>query len=325
MHLLVLTARTDPAAAASPLAEAYDDGLVRELTALGHDVHVEDVTRPEDTDLLATMRHAAEAGRQTLARMPDAPDVVLCDGVVSAVAGHAVAAATQARVVVWTGSTDLPREPELHRLAVAVLRSATAVLASSHGVAEDLADRRVVRGIHVVPPAVDTTVFDEPAWSGREELGAPVVRVVGPDAKDVAEPLAAELPELHVEAVDTAPGTAPAAACLRERLRGASVVVTGTGPDGGRATLRAMACGLAVVALDRLPDSEILLDGASGLVIRRRDELALTVGALARDAFRREALAQGALDRVSGAHDAASAAARLHSFLAREPAAVAGY
>jgi len=59
----------------------------------------------------------------------------------------------------------------------------------------------------------------------------------------------------------------------------------------------------------------VVLDGTGGVVVRRPRELPATVGALAHDPFRREALGQGALDRVLSAHAPHAVAARLDTEL----------
>jgi hypothetical protein len=343
MLLAVLTASADAPASTSPLADAELDGLIAALRARGHVVVACDVAPRADrpagcpseerndrpgtspADALALMTRAAEAGRGDVASRVGAgspPDAVLCDGLVSGVAAHAVGATTGAPVVLWTGAAELPADPTARRMGLAVLQSCALVLASSQGIATALEDRRLARRIAVVCPPVDTSTFDDPGW--REGKPSPegarmVVRVVGEQAGDLADTLRAELPELLVHSVELPGGTLQGSpgqpGALRDALRSADVAVTGLGADGGRATLRAMACARPVVTFDRLPDAEIVLDGASGVVLRHPDELAATVSALAQDPFRREALGQGALDRVLGAHAAQTVATRLEAQL----------
>lgn len=335
MLLAVLTASADPAASTSALAEAAFDGLFDALAARGHQVVEQDVAArsapsrvgPRDgaaQDPLELMARSAEAGHAfavSVCGAGAAPEAIVCDGTVSGMAAHAVAAACGAPVVLWTGTADLPSDATARRMALAVLRSCALVMATSAATARGLEGRRVARRTAVVGPAVDTTVFSDPGWrdAARSVDGGPLlVRVVGRHAQAVAEQLQAEVADIAVEPLDMharlplRPG-ARASAVLRDALRSADVVVTGLGPDGGRATLRAMACGRPVVTFDRLPDAEIVLDGASGAVLRSAHDLASTVSALAQDPFRREALGQGALDRVLGAHTPDTVATRLEA------------
>jgi glycosyltransferase involved in cell wall biosynthesis len=63
-----------------------------------------------------------------------------------------------------------------------------------------------------------------------------------------------------------------------------------------------MARGLAVVTLPADPDSELVLDGVSGLNVHDGRSLVAAIRRLGSDPFLREGLGEAALDRVETAH-----------------------
>jgi glycosyltransferase involved in cell wall biosynthesis len=166
-----------------------------------------------------------------------------------------------------------------------------------------------------VLPAVDQSVVSESrAWHplfGRDDLAPggsrPRIAVLGTDpqhrSRAEAQVLAAlrtavqQLGTVDVDVID-APDSEPWAA----RLAGVDVVISGLRADGGYGTLLAMARGVAVITLPRVPDVDLVLDGVDGLVVRDTHALVNAVRGVVRDPFRLESLGQAGMERVQSAH-----------------------
>lgn len=288
-----------------------------------------------ETDSEDAYAAAAEEGRRVAeAWGDDRPELVLCDGYLSGLAGHA-AGRGETRVVLWLGTIGLPAQEPWRRLATAVARSASAVFTSAHEVALWVRHERLSNRVEVVQPAVHPAAISEhrpwPAQAGRKRGRAPAgpldttVAVVGHQDPPVTE---AGVPPRQRGDEQLAPGGNPIVKLLRratdrsgahiditeidnadpvrtlDQLGGVDVVVTGLTTDGGRTTLRAMARGLAVVSLPRVPDRDLVVDRVSGITARDGQGLVAAVRELGSDPFLREALGQGAIDRVQVAHSA---------------------
>jgi hypothetical protein len=96
---------------------------------------------------------------------------------------------------------------------------------------------------------------------------------------------------------------------------GGDVAVTGLRPDGGRSTLYSMARGAVVVSMPRLPDRDLIEHRTSGLRVHDSRALFEALRELDQDVFLREALAQGAVDKVRAQHDTGVVAEVLHQRL----------
>jgi hypothetical protein len=309
----------DEQALSSPLAGLETEGLLAALERLGHRVRrvamgpsVPD--RPAGQDRFAV---AADFGRRLGARWEtDPPDLVLCDGYLSGLAAHAAA---PGRVVLWLGTPWSGRSSREHRLALAVARSAAAVWTSTSVTAE-WAGGELPHPVVLPPPIrrpAPGAAAVEMSWRpGRGRAAAPpAVAVVvdsgrGEQAADgVLSALRQALPDgsrvgrLALDEDGGVPVAGPAG--------DVTVAVTGLSPGWGRSTLAAMARGLAVVCLPRLPDRDLVIDGVTGLIAPTGRALSALVRGLVADPFRREALGHAGYDRVEAVHADDVVAARI--------------
>ena len=329
MDVAVITTPSDQIGATSPLAALEDEGLTDALAHLGCHLRLMALPEADGDDAYAA---AAAHGRRMAEEWGDGgPEIVLCDGYLSGLAGHA-AVREGGRVVLWLGTIGLPTQEPWRRLATAVARSASAVFTSALEVALWVRHERLSNRVEVVQPAVHPAAISEhrpwPGQSTRKQGRSPVgpqdtkVAVVGHQDPPVTEPGAPPR-----QRSDDRPGGNSIVRLLRratdrgthiditevddsdparvlDQLGSADVVVTGLTTDGGRTTLRAMARGLAVVSLPRVPDRDLVVDRVSGITARDGKGLVAAVRELGSDPFLREALGQGAIDRVQVAHSA---------------------
>ena len=324
MKIVAIRSPWHPTGRLSPLHGLHVEGLSAALLARGHHL-VSTVVAAGVTDQDAFRLAVAHGQQQAAACSADGstPDIWLCDGYLSALAGSVAAAGTGGRVVVWLGPVPLPAEERLYRLSAAVLRSAAAVIGASDGVARWLLRERLTGRVDVVHPAVDPALAPGPPAAAPGHCAELVViaPVAGPGTSAlrtrVLRLLSRADPDARVIVVP--PG--------QRHQEEADVAVTGLGSDGGLGTLRAMARGLAVITLSGLPDRDLIEDRVSGLQAPDGRTLVSAVRELKRDPFLREALGQGAIDRVdstlSTRRVAAALEERLGSVLARTPPAAA--
>jgi glycosyltransferase involved in cell wall biosynthesis len=289
-----------------------------------------------------------------------APDVVVTNGIKAHVLGAAMAGRIGAPVVWYAreGLEDRPWSRSALRLAA---RRVAGVIAISRYVASEL--RPLVppsRPIHVVRNIVDVARLRPglpcPADLAKApgELWIGVVGALTPlKAQDVfldaAARIAADVPEARFLVVGGEPYRTEAglgfAAALRRRAArlgsrvrflgerddaGAVIanldvlVQPSRGPEGlGRTILEAMACGVAVVTVDRWGPRELVRDGETGLLVAPGsvDALAAALRRVAGDAplrarlgaaGRKALLADGAPDALAGAFcEALASVARL--------------
>jgi hypothetical protein len=330
MDVAVFTAPHDPVGAASPLAALDEEGLTDALQQLGCRLRQVQLPPSDGQDAYAA---AAETGRRVGAEWgEDRPELVLCDGYLSGLAGHA-AATGQSPVILWLGTIGLPDAEPWRRLSTAVARSAAALFTAAHEVALWVRHERLSNRVEVVQPAVHpATITENRPWPpgaarargrgrGRVQpsLQDTTVAVVGhqePAGQTPPRPrsdgtgrnpivrLLRRASETAQTRIDVTEVDDADPARVLDELNGVDVVVTGLSTDGGRTTLRAMARGLAVISLPRVPDRDLVVDRVSGITARDGQGLVAAVRELGSDPFLREALGQGAIDRVQVAHSA---------------------
>lgn len=251
----------------SPAARRTADWVTVALADHGHDVTAA-VT-------VTDVRTAGPQGHLTgdAWRTAGVPDVALALGWEAGLAAQV--AARDRGVPVVLRLTRVGREPagDRARLETALARDSALVLVPSAGERDRLAERGVPRDrLRVVAEAVDPARFLD---SGVAAGGAGR-RVV------VARPALADLPD----------------EVLAAQLREYDVLVVGDDSEAEVAlTLRAMACGVPVVAVDRGVLSDVVADGVTGL-LTRPDLLAAAVNALLADPTRRETMGLAAVDRI---------------------------
>jgi D-inositol-3-phosphate glycosyltransferase len=269
----------------------------RELTAAlsgsGHQVQVESAA----LDLAG----APEFGHQLAARWAGAcPDLVIAHGWLAGLAAQVAGQAAAVPVITRFGPlTSGQHDPRRARLEAAVARGSALVLAGSSAQAEQLAALGVPRRqLLVVPLGVDTATYTDagPAWQrdGRRRLvanddlrsanalGAVVAAlpslptcellVICPQTTDLAEhPVARDLVAAaqHHRVADRLRFVGPVdGADLPPLLRSADVAVdTGGDSDDASFVLRAMACGVPVVAYDAGAVADAVADGVTGLLV----------------------------------------------------------
>lgn len=310
------------------LAHRADRELAAAMTSLGHDVDVE--TCP-DLDL----SRAAAFGHELAARWVDAPpDAVIAHGWLAGMAAQVGARAGEVPVVqrfsrLARGQDD----PERARFEAALGRGAAMILASCSEQAELLAAIGVPRQkVLVVPLGVDTALFtdDGPSWprNGRRRLVAADELV----SEDAVGALVAALPALPTcELLVIGPADVPDLAVhpvarvlvdaaqrrhvadrlkfvgpvddteLPGLLRSADVAVaTGRDSDDAAFVLRAMSCGVPVVAYDAGAVSDAVADGVTGLLVPplSTSRLGDAVRSLLGDGLARDSYGLSATDRA---------------------------
>jgi len=298
------------------------------LSSAGHDVEVESCPG-------ADVAGASAFGHGLASRWRGArPDLVFAHGWLAGLAAQVATRDLDVPVVQRFGQLARRQDdPKRSRLEVALARGASLVLASCTDQAEQLATAGVPRRqVRVLPLGVDTHTFsdDGPEWrrTGRRRLvaaddlsspetittllamlaGLPVCElfVVGagpaadPDQNDVVRILTAEAKRRgvddrvhilgHLEDAD-----------LAGLLRSADLMIASAQDDAGvPVVLRAMSCGVPVVAADTGAVSDAVADGVTGLLVppRSAGRLADAVRTLLSNGLARESYGLAATDRA---------------------------
>ena len=300
--------------------------LTAALSAAGQPVQIEDC----DLDLAG----APEFGHQLAARWAvERPDVAIAHGWLAGLAAQVAGRSTDVPVITRFGPlTSAQDDPDRARLEAAIARWSALVLAGSSAQVEQLAALGVPRRqILVVPLGVDTATYTDTgaAWprdgghrlvaaddlSSPDTLGTVIAAlpalptcellVITPQTTDLAEhPVARDLvatAQRHRVADRlrfVGPVEEPELPAL---LRSADVAVDIAG-DGQDASfvLRAMACGVPVVAYDAGAVSDAVADTVTGLLVASRSSSRLgdAVRSLLGDGLARDSYGMSATDRA---------------------------
>ena len=309
-------------------AQQADRELATALTLLGYDVAV------ETTEGLV-LSTAAAHGHRLAARWADQrPDVVIAHGWLAGLAAQVAGRGTGLPSIQRFAHLTRPQDdPGRARLECAVAQGAALTLASCTEQAERLTAVGVPRQtIRVVPLGVDIAVFGDrgPTWTRNRRRRL----VVADDltTQDAVGALIASLPALpESELLIVGPASsvdpnqhaeARALVATGQRLRVAdrlrflgrvedtdlpgllrsADVVVAPGRDGGDVSfvLRAMACGVPVVASDVGAVSDAVADGVTGVLVPPRSPglLGDAVRGLLGDPLSRESYGLAATDRA---------------------------
>ncbi|MEP6761958.1 MAG: glycosyltransferase [Sporichthyaceae bacterium] len=275
------------------LANRADHELAAALSRAGHRVVVENC----DIDLPS----AAAFGHDLAARWKDErPEVAIAHGWLSGLVAQVAGREAGVPVITRMGALTSPkRDPGRARLEAAIARGSDLVLAGSFEQAEKLAALGVPRKqILVLPLGVDTTMYTDtgPAWSRASRrrlvadddlssaaaLGALIavlptlpsceLLVISPQTSNLAEhPVARELVAAahHRQVADRLRFVGPVEEEELPRLLRSADVAVDAGGDGHDAAfvLRAMACGVPVVAYDAGAISDAVADAVTGLLV----------------------------------------------------------
>ncbi len=299
----------------SPSTADDSRALGRALTQAGHQVTAHSPDLGAADERVAVPRIAASLrARWNRAR----PDVVHATGWAAGLAALAAARELGIPVVESFGSLAITERRhglvpllERGRLERAIGLAASAVIAASAEEAADLvrlgASRRL---ISVIPLGVDLDVFTPQGLAARRPArAAGKPRIVAIDAPDSAP--GDEQAAILAHAVAGVPGaeliTSPggrdprALRRLAELLRSADVFVHAPVHEPtGIACLRAMACGVPVVASAVGAHGDIVVEGTTGFLVPpgRPDLLAARIRHLLGHSMPRQALSVAAVDRA---------------------------
>ncbi len=273
-------------------------------------------------------------GHQLAARWAEKrPDVAIAHGWLAGLAAQVAGRTADVPVITRFGPlTSASDDPGRARLEAAIARGSALVLAGSSAQVEQLAALGVPRRqVLVVPLGVDTTTYSDtgPEWprerghrlvaaddlSALGPLGAVIAAlpalpmcellVVSPQTTDLAEhPVARELvaSAQRLRVADRLRFVGPVEEPeLPQLLRSADVAVD-VGGDGHDASfvLRAMACGVPVVAYDAGAVSDAVADTVTGLLVTSRSPSRLgdAVRSLLSDGLARDSYGMSATDRA---------------------------
>lgn len=319
MSVLVLSDGQD-------LCPRADRELASALSRSGHHVLVENC----DLDLPS----APAFGHELAARWADQrPDLLIARGWLAGLAAQVAGRATNVPVITRIGPlTSAQHDPGRARLQAAIARGSALVLAGSSEQAEQLAALGVPRRkVLVVPLGVDTTTYTDtgPSWSrdGRhrlvssddlsssDALGALIAAlptlptcellVINPQTTDLAEhrvarDLVAAAQRAHV--VDRLRFVGPVEEPELPRLLRSADLAVGAGHDNHDASfvLRAMACGVPVVAYDTGAVSDAVAESVTGLLVplRSPNRLGDAIRSLLNDEMARDSYGMSARDRA---------------------------
>jgi glycosyltransferase involved in cell wall biosynthesis len=300
--------------------------LTAALSASGHEVLVEDC----DLDLPS----APAFGHLLAARWAlERPDVTIAHGWLAGLAAQVAGRAADVPVITRFGPlTTAHDDPDRARLEAAIARGSALVLAGSSAQVEQLAALGVPRRqVLVVPLGVDTTTYTDtgPAWprdhghrlvaadylTSFDALGAVIAAlpalptcellVISPQSTDLAEhPVARDLvtaAQRH-RVADRLRFVGPVEEPELPRLLRSADVAVDVGGDGHDASfvLRAMACGVPVVAYDAGAVSDAVADTVTGLLVASRspNRLGDAVRSLLTDQLARDSYGMSATDRA---------------------------
>ena len=305
-----------------------DRELAPALTLLGYDVTIE-------TTEASALSTAAAHGHHLAARWADQrPDVVIAHGWLAGLAAQVGGRATGLPTIQRFGNLTRPQDdPGRARLECAMAQGAALTLASCTEQLERLTAVGVPRQqIRVVPSGVDSSAFGDrgPTWARNRRrrlvvaddltspsaIGALITSLpalpesellligpdssVDPDQHEVARALVAAAQRLRV--ADRLRFLGPVEDTeLPGLLRSADVVVA-PGRDGADVSfvLRAMACGVPVVASDVGAISDAVADGVTGVLVPPHSPMLLgdAVRGLLGDPIARESYGLAATDRA---------------------------
>jgi D-inositol-3-phosphate glycosyltransferase len=292
--------------------------LSRALRDLGHDVAVD--LAPEDDE-----SRAAPLGHDLHERwLLTPPDAVLAVGTVAGVAVAVAARAVAVPVVQRLVRPERPDDPARARLAGALARESTLVLASGSNDVEALVALGVRRTrVRTVPLGVDTSVFTDARPSPQADGPRVVVRSRPEGLRALLAVLASQR-ETEMLVLGT-PGSGegwigladlaarqgvrarlrllavPDRDALAGLLRAADLAVVLEDDDGSlRLAIQAIASGTPVVGADRGSLPDIVVDGVTGRLVNDRsaDAAAEAVRSLLSDPVARESFGNGGVDRA---------------------------
>jgi glycosyltransferase involved in cell wall biosynthesis len=301
----------------SPNTADDSRALGRALTQAGHQVTVHSPDLGAADERAAVPRIAASLrARWNRAR----PDVVHATGWAAGLAALAAARELGIPVVESFGSLAITERrhglvPRLERgrLERAIGLAASAVIAASAEEAADLVRLGVSRRlITVIPRGVDLDVFTPQGSAARRPArAAGKPRIVAVDVPDSAPGSGPDDEAILAHAVAAVPGaeliTGPggrdprALRRLAELLRSADVFVHAPVHEPtGIACLRAMACGVPVVASAVGAHGDIVVEGTTGFLVppARPDLMAARIRHLLGHSMPRQALSVAAVDRA---------------------------
>jgi len=306
----------------SPRTADDSRGLARALTAAGHQVTAHSPRTGQDPRGDGERAAVPAIAASLRAQWDHArPDVVHSTGWAAGLAALAAARELGIPVVQSFGSLALTErrhglvtQMERSRLERAIGHAASGVIAGSGEEAADLVRLGVSRRlISLIPRGVDLDVFTPEGTaarrSGRAAAKPRIVAVAGPDAgSDFADEEQEAIAARAVAAVPgaelvTAPGGGQPQALRRlaQLLRSADVFVHVPAHEPtGIACLRAMACGIPVVASAVGAHGDIVVEGTTGFLVPpgRPDLLAARVRHLLAHSMPRQALSVAAVDRA---------------------------
>lgn len=285
------------------------DWVGRELTARGHVVE-------ETGAAICDAPSAAAAGHDLADRWANQrPDVVLALDWTAGVAAQVGARSHDLPVVLRLARAARAPGTDQDRLETALARSSRRVLVPSAGELDRLVDRGVPRHrLRVLPESVDRTRFPD---AGAEVPPAPVhrVAVARPDQGAPAVRLLAllrGLPAYEPLVLDSSRDDADLAGDLRSVH---ALVVTDDGEAEVALSLRAMSCGVPIVASGTGTLSDLVADGVTGVLVRDPAEVTEALRALLSDPLRRQSMGLAAADRVRARFDTPVVAAALEDLL----------
>ena len=276
------------------------------VSELGHSVDHQSL-EARDVAAAASTGHAL-ADRWAAHR----PDLVLALGWEAGLAAQIGARDCAAPVLLRLTRVVNGQDADGARLERAVVRGSSLVVVPSVGAAQRLVDRGVPRGtLRVLPEAVDRRRYaDRGASSGGPDRRVGVVAPEDGRDQDVSRRLAG-MPGCQAVRVSLAQPDEQ----LADTLRSIDVLVVEDDTDEEVAmSLRAMSCGVPVIAPDSGVMADIVADNVTGLLVSR-GSLTDALRSLLSDPMRREAMGLAAVDRVRARFDVSVVGAMLERTL----------
>lgn len=225
------------------------------------------------------------------------PDVVLALGWEAGLAARVATRDVDVPVALRLAGAARTRSNDRFRLETALARTSDAVVVRSVGEADHLVTRGVSRTVlRVLPEAVDRERFPD----GERPPAEPPhgVAVTSGAPAGLVSRLAA-MPDCAPVQVDAGAPAEAQAGLLRSV---AALVAVTDEPEDVAVVLRAMSCGVPVVATDHGALSDLVADGVTGLLVRPTGLLDALRSLLA-DPLRAESLGLAAVDRARARFD----------------------
>lgn len=247
---------------------------------------------PDGPTTVPDLTEAAEVGHGLADRWrrDSGPDVVVALGWEAGLAAQVATRAHHAPVVLRLTQPARVPGSDRFRLETALARTSNLVLVPSVGELDRLVDCGIDRAkLRVLPDAVDRSRFaDTGPFAAADRVRVAVIR-----ADDGTDPGPA------------LPGVASMVVTLDQpdellagQLRSCAALVVVDDSDAEVAlALRAMSCGVPVVAVERGVLADLVADGVTGL-LARPDGLAAALRSVVADPLRRESMGLAAVDRV---------------------------